>query len=91
MADAIRALVSEWGKHPWDINNGLCAEFADAIELRIPGAQAVDLPERWTHTVIKYDGFYYDAEEPYGVTHWRQLPLCVRHIRADREQRKKTR
>jgi len=47
----------------------------------VPGAVVWDLPEEWTHVVIRYAGVYYDAEEPYGVPHWRQLPLCVRHRR----------
>lgn len=81
MADVIRALVAEWREHPWDINNGRCDEFAAEIARRVPGAVVWDLPEEWTHVVIRYAGVYYDAEEPYGVPPWRQLPLCVRHRR----------
>lgn len=81
MGAAIRALVAEYAKHPWDINNGQCDEFAEEIARRIPGATAYALAFKWGHTVIRYEGLFYDAEEPYGVPHWRQLPLCVRHRR----------
>jgi hypothetical protein len=78
MADEIRKVVRKFHQHPWDINCGRCDEFADEIVARIPGALAIALGDDWAHICIRFNGFYYDAEEPYGVKHWRQLPLCVR-------------
>lgn len=78
-AHEIRRLVRRYNKHPYDINNGDCADFADELAAALgDGAEAIDLPEEWAHSCVRYQGRYYDAEEPYGVKHWRQLPLCVR-------------
>lgn len=80
-AHAIRALVRKYEAHPWDINNGDCEEFAhDLMEALGPDAQWADCGDA-RHSCVKFHGRYYDAEEPYGVKHWRQLPLCVRYRR----------
>lgn len=74
--------MRRYNKHPYDINNGDCADFADELAAALgDGAEAIDLPMEWAHTCVRYQGRYYDAEEPYGVKHWRQLPLCVRKRR----------
>lgn len=33
------------------------------------------------HAVTFYRGWWFDAEEPYGVEDWRHLPLCARALR----------
>ncbi len=89
LSQVIRQVVKEFSEHPYDINDGRCDEFAEVVIERVPGAVFRDLGLEWGHCVIEFDGRYYDAEEPEGVLHWRQLPLCVRAIRANREMRVK--
>ncbi len=89
ISQVIRQVVKEFGEHPYDINDGRCDEFADAVIARVPGATFRDLGLGWGHCVIEFDGRSYDAEEPEGVLHWQQLPLCVRAIRANRAGRAK--
>jgi hypothetical protein len=88
MSKIIRKTVRKFRKHPWDINCGLCGEFADEVEKQVPRAYAYELGTEdtvlfWSHVCIKFEGYFYDAEEPYGVKHWRQLPLCVRARRKE--------
>lgn len=72
-----------WGIHPFDINNGDCEEFAlQLIDCLQDGADEFDC-EDVAHMCVLYRGRYYDAEEPYGVQHWTQLPLVLRNRRDD--------
>ena len=93
MAEAIKTLVVEYETHPYDINCGMCEDFADDIEKRVPGAEVFwgeQLREMFTakhdpecHCFIRYDGYYFDAEEPYGVAHPAALPLYMRQANVD--------
>ena len=65
---------------PWDINNGLCEEFADAIHGLAPEAEGYDAAEfdpetDSAHVFIKWGETFYDAENVRGVGDWRRLPL----------------
>lgn len=82
ISDRIKSLVMEyWGRHPYDINNGDCEEFANIIADEFEGAVA-----EWgeggegDHCFIAYKGKYYDAEEPHGVPRWEDLPLYHRRL-----------
>jgi len=81
LAQAIRQVVAEFGEHPFDINDGRCDEFADRVCELVPDAGVWDLGIEHGHVCIKWNGRYYDAEEPEGVRHWRQLPIIVRNRR----------
>lgn len=73
--------------HPWDINNGRCEEFAEAVAARVPGAEAIPAydpefhPARddggWDcdHFVVEFAGRFYDAECHSGVERVRDLPI----------------
>ena len=92
-ADCIRRIVSQMGKHPWDINCGECDEFSDKLlEALGPEAESfwvTNLPDYpydrddhdISHVVTLWKGLYFDSEEPYGVSDWRYLPCCARAIR----------
>jgi len=84
----IRELVREWGRPPYDINNGPCEEFAlevmdrsgvsygpPAWEIYEDSTDGVALPG---HVWISHGGRSYDAEAPDGVDDWRDLPLFRR-------------
>jgi hypothetical protein len=84
----IRELVREWGKSPYDINDGPCEEFAlevmdqsglpygpPAWEIYEDSTDGVALPG---HVWIAHGGRSYDAEAPDGVDDWRDLPLFRR-------------
>lgn len=64
---------------PWDINNGLCEEWAEAaVELVGGDAEWLDSLDPncdFAHAVLVLDGRYYDAQTPRGVTDWHELPL----------------
>lgn len=94
MANHIFAIVAEYGKHPWMINCGECEDFAAELEERMGVGECIwidevddplyaDIEEEFhiAHCVFKLNSFYYDAEEPYGVEDWRNLPLVARHLR----------
>lgn len=90
LSDSIKQLVTELGEHPYDINNGLCDQFAETIEERVRGARAEwgdeedhpfapsQYPE--DHCYIVYKGRYYDAEEPYGMDCPTKLPIFQRQV-----------
>lgn len=82
MTEAITRLVAEFKMPPSEINEGLCADFADAIWRQVPGAEvwADDElgAEEYRHTFLKFNGLYFDSECPNGVLDWRQLPIYTR-------------
>lgn len=69
--------------HPWDINNGLCEDFAETIESKVPGAQLFWLEELDSkyqndgHCIIKFEGRFYDAECPQGVDKLEEIPFLL--------------
>lgn len=78
------------GPFPWDINNGLCEDFAEAICKLVPEAQAVDIVTfegtddedangylllEYSHFWILWEGKHYDAECTKGVVKHRDLPF----------------
>lgn len=76
----------------WDINNGYCEEFAEAVLTDLPdgyaawldelpefvGIDSHDLP---AHYVLVFDNRYYDAECIDGVDNPRDLPIFQRRPR----------
>ena len=77
----------------WDINNGMCEEWAETAVRRIGGdAEAADLAalryekfglpdgifEDVSHIVLILDGRFYDAQDIEGVSDPRQLQLIRR-------------
>lgn len=95
VANHIFAMVAEYQKHPWMINCGDCEDFATELQERMGDAgdvvwidelddpQYSDIEHEYNiaHCVFKLNGFFYDAEEPYGVQDWRHLPLVGRQLR----------
>lgn len=88
--DIIVMLSDEWGKTPYEINDGDCEEFAYAVLgylLNDPykdqhdncrelcESNFLDFGDLPGHTWVYYNGKHYDAECPDGVTDWRHLPL----------------
>ena len=77
----IRKLVQSYGLDPFCINNGLCSEFADHIEEKVPGAEAEEAhpdSEFFGHVWIVYNERYFDAEAPEGVKRLGDLPIFKR-------------
>jgi hypothetical protein len=69
------------------INNGWCAEFAEDVLKELGGSpDGVTIHEDselgnydYSHTFLKFEGKFYDAEAPDGVEDWTRLPLFVQH------------
>lgn len=90
VAGHVFEIVAKMKEHPWLINCGLCEEFAGELAERLDGAQVFhgeELPEFFTeqhepdaHCFVEYLGWYYDAEEPYGVPDPSLLPLFARQL-----------
>lgn len=60
----------------WDINNGLCEQWAErAAELIPGGARVAKIDPDVDHWVLVYDGKFYDADCPDGVDRWSKLPM----------------
>lgn len=83
ITNVIHELVNEFGYTPYEINNGQCQEFAEALQQRVRGATLMevgtdengDFNEDPIHFFVKFKGRYYDAEAPLGVRDWRNLPI----------------
>lgn len=65
------------------INNGWCADFADAVwrecQRQVEVWNDNELGDiDYAHTFLKFNNLYYDAECPYGVLNWRDLPFYSR-------------
>lgn len=77
LATSIRQIVDEW-----KYEDGLCADLADVIHELHPETKIYSDDElgakEYTHTIIVFEGRYYDAEAPEGVDDWRQLPIYAR-------------
>ena len=93
---AIRQVVREFDQHPYDINNGNCEEFAERVCELVPGAEKLwgeqcpdALPAKTydgdAHAFIVFDGVFFDAEEPCGVSTPRLLPLFARQAAVAQE------
>jgi len=98
IADIIKSLVLEFGMHPYDINCGECENFAYQIADVVDGAEPIwgaEQPQLFTqeydpgsHCYIRYNGFFYDSEEPHGVDTPMKLPLFHRQADRAKKQRK---
>ena len=79
-AATIRKLVRQWGKRAYDINDGECAEFADAFVAQLGGSVWSTNPDTgmFSHDFVEYRGKFYDAENPTGVNEWYELKLFRR-------------
>jgi hypothetical protein len=84
-------LVLEWARHPLEISDGDYGDFAYELCRRFPAAYHVlceDALDCFTigdlnfdlqgHSMIEYEGRYYDVEAPQGVDHPELLPIFVR-------------
>lgn len=59
---------------PWDINNGLCQEWAEEAA-RLVGGYAFDISPRASHMVLRLGRRYFDAQCLDGVRTLRELPI----------------
>lgn len=71
-------------KTPAQINNGWCADFAQAVvekancpELQVFNDEELGA-EEYTHTFLKLNDLFYDAECIEGEEDWTQLPVFQR-------------
>lgn len=77
----------------YDINCGLCEEWAErvrALYQEATGTDAVDVLDPGNlsgnaddsleagHVFVRFNGVFYDAETPNGVSDWKQLPMFVK-------------
>lgn len=85
MTKIIKDIVKEYKETPYEINNGLCENFADKVNDIIPQSEIIDVgledPIIWGHVFIKYRGLYFDAEAPHGVKDIKNLPIFNRRIK----------
>ncbi len=76
---------------PKDINRGSCEHVAEYVWERVRGAELLSTsklnPELRKilpgHVWIYYNGKHYDAEKPYGVNNFMDLPLFKYYRRCD--------
>jgi len=91
-------ITNNLAPNAYEINNGLCEEFAmsvigvgfgialwqDELDQVTPltwGEVKEEIEGYCHHCFILYNGKFYDAECPEGVTHPKDLPLFKKHIR----------
>lgn len=63
----------------WDINNGRCDDFAEAVAARVAGAESVPasgFDVDLAHQVVLFGGRFYDAECHAGVARLEDLPIA---------------
>jgi len=89
ITEAIKGFLPSFGVDPYDINNGLCEEFAVAVlgSLNFPLDVAdfiwiddqFEHLEHFAHVVIRLrvgeDVFYFDAECPEGTSDINEIPV----------------
>lgn len=74
------------GLTPYQINNGLCEEFALGLVSKVAGAEDVctenfvDFGELPGHMWVIYEDKHYDAECPEGVTDFKELPIFKKYL-----------
>ena len=78
---------SSRGIVPYDINNGYCSEWADSVFASLDTTTSI--VEVWetpfgiadtSHTFIRIDGLFYDAECLTGVSDHMDLPIFTKLI-----------
>ena len=89
LPEVVAKISADWGKDPYDINNGECEDFAGAVATQAV-LDGVDCLLDWRCTeyyrnsdalpghIWLYDRFskrHYDAECPQGIRDWRRLPI----------------
>lgn len=77
----------------FDINCGLCEEWAERVRALYHEATGTDLVEvldpgnlsgnaddslEAGHVFVRFNDMFYDAETPQGVSDWKQLPMFVK-------------
>jgi hypothetical protein len=82
LPELIHRLVSAYGKSPYDINNGDCDSFANAllvaaeqIGLSVECFDSYDEENFPVHYWVRINGRHYDAEAAEGVLEWHELPI----------------
>jgi hypothetical protein len=87
LPELICELVKACGKSPYDINNGDCDSFADALYraaeqmgLYVECFDSYDEVGLPVHYWVCIEGKHYDAEAPEGVGEWRELPIFRNHF-----------
>ena len=77
--EALEITYKDWdtfgGK---ECNNGFCDIFAKNLAKHLPGSKILSTEdprnETLGHVWVKYEGKYFDAETPDGVSSWKDLP-----------------
>lgn len=76
-----RAVVQALGKKPFEINNGLCAEFARQFVNLLGGSVwSTGVDSKFRHDFVEWHGRFYDAEAHLGAECWFDLPVFVRQL-----------
>lgn len=80
--------VRDWEElTPEMCNDGFCDIFASIFIEEYPGAELWRTetsisPYIFGHVWVKYKGKFYDAETPYGVEDWKDIPYVQRIYKA---------
>jgi hypothetical protein len=73
----------------WDINNGMCNEWAERMVSELEDGEAVWLHDLMdtdaSHCILVLGGRFYDAECPEGVDELREIPLLLNKGRTREE------
>lgn len=71
-------------EYPYDINDGLCDQWAEFVCAHLSGAEMRWIDELaprtggwYQHCVVVYRGKLYDAEALNGVDSWKHIPLVL--------------
>jgi hypothetical protein len=70
-------IQDDWAFEPCDINTGMCENFVYNVRKVYPEAKEVGIrmekPNGPFHTVLRYNGKFYDSETPDGVNNLRDI------------------
>lgn len=86
ITELAKIFLEVYATDAYDINRGMCENFAESIEELVPGAVAAwgdtllgedyvddDFDRYGYHCVIVYEGRYYDSQHPQGVDDFRDI------------------
>jgi hypothetical protein len=77
--EALKLVDKNWDEFGGkECNNGFCDIFAKNLSKYLPGSKIMSTEdprnETFGHVWVEYNGNYFDAETPNGVSSWKELP-----------------
>ena len=74
----VKIYAEDWKLKSSEINCGMCFNFASDLKKALGEGATVIWNYDFDHAYVRFGGLLYDAETPYGVRRYTQLPAISR-------------